>query len=212
VHEILTNVATDFPSLTYYQGMNYIVIMLWHTVRGTHPNLDPRQKLINHIKRQKTRTEAEVEGPDIKEDTKAEIEFISKQEFKLPDNYPINIFNPTNLDLGSNKRHDMNITYKLMKYISNSLLNPFFHTNFVNLFKILFMSDKIIQHSLALTFRKLHRGKVTSILFAISSLLTLFSSCIKESNNWASIYRLWDLILGGGYGAVYKFLIRSLEL
>jgi hypothetical protein len=74
------------------------------------------------------------------------------------------------------------------------------------------MSDKIIQHSLALTFRKLHRGKVTSILFAVSSLLTLFTSCIKQTQNWGSIYKLWDLCLGGGYGAVYKFLIRCLEL
>ena len=99
-----------------------------------------------------------------------------------------------------------------MYYLSERILNPNFHSNFKNLFKLLFMSDKILQHSLALTFRKLHRGKVTSILFAVSSLLTLFSSAMKLSQNWASIYKLWDLVLGGGYAAVYKFLIKSLEL
>lgn len=104
------------------------------------------------------------------------------------------------------------MTYKFMYFLSDQILNANFHSNFRNLFKLLFMSDKIMQHSLALTFRKLHRGKVTSILFAVSSLLTIFSSAMKSSQNWASIYKLWDLVLGGSYSAVYKFLIKSLEL
>lgn len=145
-----------------------------------------------------------------------EIEFAKQTEFKLPENYKHDVFYPKGqekkTDSKEELRHAQQMTYKLMSYVSSHFLNPHFHSSFKNLFKILFLSDKIIQHSLALTFRKLHRGKVTSILFAVSSLLTMFTSCMKQHQNWGSLYKLWDLILGGGYGAVYKFLIRCLEL
>jgi hypothetical protein len=57
VHEVLTNIARDMPELNYYQGMNYVCIFLWHTIRGTHPNLNPLESLIAKLRHKKERKE-----------------------------------------------------------------------------------------------------------------------------------------------------------
>lgn len=150
-------------------------------MRGTYPNLDPLHSLLlNKMKKDKSNSEGSSGSTDIKLDT--EIKFDKSKEFTLPEGLKNEVFSPEGKDqseLPPNQAQRM--TYKFMSYISSYFLQPHFHSSFKNLFKILFLSDKIIQHSLALTFRKLHRGKVTSILFAVSNLLTMFTSCIKQS-------------------------------
>lgn len=215
MHEVLANIAHDFSDLSYYQGMNYVSAFLWHTVRGTHPNLDPLGKHIRDSKLQKTAAETEIIDenlPEMAQTPQIHPEFSPKLTFALPENFQHKIFCPDLLRTENSIDDAKQMTYKFLYYMCNRFLNSNFHSGFQNLFKLLFMSDKILQHSLALTFSKLHRGKVTSILFYVSSLLTLFSSAMKVGCNWQSIYRLWDLVLGGGYSAVYKFLIKSLEL
>ena len=75
IHEVLVNIAHDFPKLNYYQGMNYIVVFLWHTLRGTHPNLDPLAKHINDLRSAKSTNSDISENTDTMSDKSSFPEF-----------------------------------------------------------------------------------------------------------------------------------------
>lgn len=78
--------------------------------------------------------------------------------------------------------------------------------------ELLFLSDKLLQKTNGLIWSKLHRSKVSSILFGVPCFLTIFCSQIKSPENYSVVYKVWDLFLCDGFLPVIKYLLYLLEL
>lgn len=78
--------------------------------------------------------------------------------------------------------------------------------------ELLFLTDKLLQKTNGLIWGKLHRSKVSSILFAVPCFLTVFSSQIRTEENIPVVYRIWDMFLCDGFLPIIKYMLFSLEL
>ena len=102
--------------------------------------------------------------------------------------------------------------YHFFSYISEKYLRPHFSGDLKDLMMYLFLTDKLIQKTNGLIWTKIHRGKVSSILFAIPCFLTVSTCHLAFPETFKPICELWDLFLVEGFLAVIKYLLYQLQL
>lgn len=128
---ILSNLAIDYPDISYYQGMNYMVCYIWYTLD------DPED------------------------------------------------------------------TYSFMSYIVDTFLSEHFKDGLNGVLRLNFILDKILEIKSGLIWEKLGKQGVSSSLYSVSLLLTMFSCYISKESLYPVVDMIWDIFLAKGYlGAI----------
>jgi len=122
----------DYPSMSYYQGMNYIAIFLYKTFHS---------------------------------------------ELKA---------------------------YQFLCYISEKFLVKKLEKSFKGLMELIFLSDKLIQISNSNVWKKLQTNQMSSMMFSVPLIITMFTTYVKIPANYPFVYKVWDIFLVQGFLGVLK--------
>lgn len=102
-------------------------------------------------------------------------------------------------------------TYRMLSFLTSEYLNPAYADDLEGLMELLFYSDSLIQKNYGLVWSKMDRGGVTSIHFAVSLFMTLYSSTIKNEHTEELTMLFLDTFLGSGFSGLLAVLLSLFE-
>jgi len=104
-------------------------------------------------------------------------------------------------------------TYQFLNYLSFKEFDDRFGKDLKGLLELLFLADKLMQKTNGLVWNKLYNSELTSIHFAVSCFMTVFTSTMKSESDLVTqvTKKIWDIFLTGGFLAVIKTLLFLID-
>jgi hypothetical protein len=109
-------------------------------------------------------------------------------------------------------KYDDTKAFHFYCYMAERILKKHFSHNFVELIRLIWTSDRMMQIKSPRLWERLRNGNVSSIHFAVPNFITLFASLTKVKRCQKYILDIWDIMLSEGMYAILKTLIYILEL
>jgi hypothetical protein len=94
--------------------------------------------------------------------------------------------------------------YQFMTYIAHKFLHKKLEKSFKGLMELIFLSDKLIQISNNTVWKKLHKNQISSMMFSVPLIITMFTTYVKIPSNYPFIYTVWDIFLSQGFLGILK--------
>ena len=95
-------------------------------------------------------------------------------------------------------------SYQFLCFISEKFLTEKLEKSFKGLMELIFLSDKLFQITNKRVWNLLQNGQMSSIHFSVPLIITIFTTYIKNEENFPLIYKIWDLFLVDGFISVLK--------
>lgn len=108
---------------------------------------------------------------------------------------------------------DKNITYRFMSFVFDRYLAETFNTELKGLHMLVYLCDKMIEHSNRKVWVKLQQNDVSSIIFMVPCLMTVLTSQIKSGEaTQRTLEEAWDLFLVDGFKGLIRCISYYLSL
>lgn len=105
------------------------------------------------------------------------------------------------------KFKDVHETYKVMRWVVQSILKPSFATDMQGLTKLTYLQDSLLQKLDPSLNKHLQLCGAPAVNYSVSCLLTMFSTFISSRKLIVIVDRIWDLVLAHKHDFVVRIMV-----
>ena len=97
-------------------------------------------------------------------------------------------------------------TYRFLHFSCKKFFASKFTKNFKGMIELIFLTDKLLQIHQPEIWSAYQKANISSLYFASSSFITVFSIGFDEQKSKNMIFLAWDLLLGGGFKELLRMV------